>query len=324
MLMKFLLLLSLSFQCYSNQLILDFDMIFEEHKVPRLVIESDTGKIVKANKEAAKYYKYDLEKLLTMNIKEINMANDKEVTEQILLAQNEKKNYFRFKHKNGDGQIREVEVYSYPIYSNEKLYLYSLIFDVTEKVRNLNKLKKNHQIIVILSLLIILLLLLTLYLIYKLKEKYKEIAYKDSLTGINNRRVLERREFFKENYFFNNRVVVMLDINDFKEINDNYGHLIGDKVLKVLANLIKESLRSDDLIVRYGGDEFLLILTNINVSKVKDIMRRLEEKLTKLDKFPFKVKISYGIKAVTTNTEIDETIRSADEKMYKMKKEKIK
>ncbi len=312
------------FTFYSEELILDFSTIFEEHKIPRLVLDTTTGEIVKANIAAAKYYKYDLDELLNMNINQINIARDTEITEKISLAQSEKENYFRFQHKLGNGSIREVEVYSYPFYSNDRLYLYSLIFDVTEKINSLNKIKKNQKIILALSMLTIVLLSVILYLFYMLKEKYKDIAYRDCLTGAHNRRILDRRDFNKECCANDKKVIVMIDINDFKEINDKYGHIVGDEVLQTLACLLKGVLRKEDIIVRYGGDEFLLILNNINVERVRDIMKRIEHKLEISKKFPFVIKISYGVKGVSNNSEIMESIKTADESMYKMKKEKIK
>ncbi len=89
--------------------------------------------------------------------------------------------------------------------------------------------------------------------------------------------------------------VAMIDINDFKYINDTYGHLVGDKVLIKLASILSSSVRNDDYVVRFGGDEFLVILTRCDEAKSQSIINRVQEKLKNIDEFVFDVEISYGI-----------------------------
>lgn len=95
------------------------------------------------------------------------------------------------------------------------------------------------------------------------------MAYYDSLTGLPNRRYFEKRlkntlKFSKNSDRANKGIVLFLDLDNFKNINDTLGHDIGDKLLKIIANKLKEVLRKEDIISRFGGDEFLILQPNIN------------------------------------------------------------
>ncbi len=89
-------------------------------------------------------------------------------------------------------------------------------------------------------------------------------AYTDTVTGLPNRRSLDEhleQEVYsarRNGYTF---AVIMMDLDEFKEVNDNYGHAIGDQVLRLMSNYLATLLRSTDFLVRYGGDEFTLILS---------------------------------------------------------------
>ncbi len=102
-----------------------------------------------------------------------------------------------------------------------------------------------------------------------------ELIYRDALTGAHNRRFYE--EELKHKYL--NAGVAMIDLDDFKLCNDTYGHSAGDAALRLIVSIIHRCIRSTDMLVRYGGDELLLILPDISaeafVRKLKDINKRL-------------------------------------------------
>ncbi len=121
--------------------------------------------------------------------------------------------------------------------------------------------------------------------------------------------------------------VAFIDIDNFKQINDKYGHLVGDEVLKVLAKTLKEELRSSDYIFRYGGEEFVLILPSIkSLSNLFEILEKIREKiesiLLKVDGEEIKFTVSIGAVLVKESKRVplDKVIEQADELMYYAKK----
>ena len=111
---------------------------------------------------------------------------------------------------------------------------------------------------------------------YKIEnEVLKEKSMIDELTQIYNRKKLDE---IKDSLINTNICIIMFDIDHFKAINDTYGHLKGDEVLKILVKVIKENIRSEDIFIRWGGEEFIIILQNLNNV---EIAKKLAEKLRK-------------------------------------------
>lgn len=108
----------------------------------------------------------------------------------------------------------------------------------------------------------------------------------------------------------------MLDIDGFKRFNDTYGHLEGDKRLREVAEILKSSVRKNDVVVRYGGDEFLLVL-HADENDAKRVMKRIEEELQRKS-----ISISYGFKRWFPHEAVDDVLKEADQRMYEMKQEK--
>lgn len=122
-------------------------------------------------------------------------------------------------------------------------------------------------------------------------------------------------------------ILILIDIDGFKKINDTYGHVIGDDVLKTIVSAIKKSIRDDDLVIRYGGDEFLIILRRDGADKENNIaaviIQRIKIELSKQTQFQFNIDFSYGITPLYSMLNIVEYINEADKKMYLNKREKI-
>ena len=119
--------------------------------------------------------------------------------------------------------------------------------------------------------------------------------------------------------------VMMCDIDDFKAINDSFGHLVGNSVIKAVANCLKEQLRESDLIARYGGDEFSIILPHTSLERAYDIAERLGEKIAalkiKYEKQLITLTMSFGIASCQGGGRIsvDELIERADNALYDAK-----
>ena len=162
-------------------------------------------------------------------------------------------------------------------------------------------------------------------------EKLKIMAYHDPLTGLLNRRVMEailKREFARSKRYRVPLSLVFVDVDKFKQVNDTYGHDTGDELLKYLAALFLEMSRETDIVARYAGDEFVLILPETDTKKAKTMMKRLQAYLNRrpleTEKNSIHFSISFGVVS-TDNTTIQSAnmmLKIADNALYQMKTEK--
>lgn len=120
---------------YTYAVEIDYYEMFDEHGAVMLIIDAETGKIEFANKSAQTFYGYSKETLQSMTIQEINTLTPEEVAEERLAAADEQRNHFIFKHRLASGEIRTVEVYSYPYSKENQTLLFSTIYDITEAVQ---------------------------------------------------------------------------------------------------------------------------------------------------------------------------------------------
>ena len=140
--------------------------------------------------------------------------------------------------------------------------------------------------------------------------------YRDTLTGTYTRLYLENFQFNLESA----DAVAIVDVDLFKQINDTYGHPVGDEALKTIANTIRSGIRGSDTLIRYGGDEFLLIFSKIGeevfYERLKQLRRAVQE--TKLPDYP-EVKLDVSLGGVYRVHPLSEAIRQADLCMYENK-----
>jgi len=159
------------------------------------------------------------------------------------------------------------------------------------------------------------------------KEKLERLANLDSLTGLYNRRaisgklrdLINRANRYKEDFS-----LVMLDIDHFKKVNDRYGHLTGDEVLEKIATLVRRNIRNTDVVGRYGGEEFIIILPQTNLSSAWVIAERIRSIIENAEmKDPagnvFTVTVSQGLSEWERGEDADALISCADEALYKAK-----
>ncbi len=155
----------------------------------------------------------------------------------------------------------------------------------------------------------------------------QEMATRDALTGLSNRRFLENNI----NHLIaslkrrkSQMGILMCDLDFFKKVNDEYGHDVGDKVLKTLAVILQNTVRSSDIIIRYGGEEFLILLTDCDENMVGDVAEKIrnavEKEVFPLDNGSLRKTISVGTSLFPKDTEAFwECIKFADIALYKAK-----
>ncbi|MGI9951281.1 GGDEF domain-containing protein [Moorellaceae bacterium AZ2] len=146
----------------------------------------------------------------------------------------------------------------------------------------------------------------------------QECVRLDPLTGIPNRMSLKAR-LEEEIERGENFCVVFLDLNDFKVVNDRFGHLVGDEILIKAAQVLRSALRSRDFLARYGGDEFVAVLPGTDDKEGKKIAERLGSKEVDCGKGVV-VTFSWGLAAYPTDaSELNELLKCADTRMYEHK-----
>jgi diguanylate cyclase len=158
----------------------------------------------------------------------------------------------------------------------------------------------------------------------QLRDKFKEMSIKDSLTGLYNRGYFHE-VFLSEHIKVKEKknsccFLILFDIDDFKQINDQYGHDCGDKVLITFANRVKEVIREKDIFCRVGGDEFAILVSDTSIEKAKYITEKIKKALKT---FSFEngitLTLSVGITDCNPNDCLEEIYKRADIALYRAK-----
>lgn len=156
-------------------------------------------------------------------------------------------------------------------------------------------------------------------------ERVKQLAYLDGLTGIFNRRFFELRimeEIERARRYDTGMAVIMADIDQFKRLNDEFGHVLGDEVLRQVSSLFHQQLRKIDVVCRYGGEEFGILLTQTNAKHAMSVAEKLRKMVEgwQFPGVPRTVTISAGAAAFPEQgTTRDELVRAADHALYAAK-----
>jgi len=159
-----------------------------------------------------------------------------------------------------------------------------------------------------------------------IKQTY-ELATRDVLTGLYNRQYLHdyaSQALDRIKRHDTQLVLIFIDIDNFKYVNDTFGHEDGDKVLQEVSKIFKESFRKYDVVVRYGGDEFVVFLEESRYDEIflksllDEMVKRVEKRLVK-----FQISASYGCAVAPQETQtLKELLALADERMYAHKRVK--
>ncbi|UNC91366.1 GGDEF domain-containing protein [Candidatus Contubernalis alkaliaceticus] len=113
--------------------------------------------------------------------------------------------------------------------------------------------------------------------------------------------------------------LVLFDIDNFKEINDHYGHLAGDDIIIKLTEIVQKNIRKNDIFARWGGDEFIILLPNTKEKEAVELIIRIQEAIKKFDAEPKLISCSFGIVSLRPQDDMDSILHRADEKLYEAK-----
>jgi diguanylate cyclase (GGDEF)-like protein len=162
----------------------------------------------------------------------------------------------------------------------------------------------------------------------QVEDALSQAARSDPLTGLMNRRAMVERFEYQLSHYQRNGIpfaVLMGDIDHFKQINDTCGHAEGDRVLISIAGKIKENLRSQDLLARWGGEEFLILLPDTDLEGGITVAEKIRLQVAQSDfrgeKIGLALTISFGVACYTNEQSIDDCVKAADDALYRAKQQ---
>ena len=160
----------------------------------------------------------------------------------------------------------------------------------------------------------------------------EEMAFRDPLTGLLNRRgfddefnkiisLIHREEDKRDFSPVKSMGIIMLDVDFFKKVNDKLGHSVGDVVLQTIGSVIRKIFRISDILCRWGGEEFVILLPNLSKSKLMCLAEKLRAQVETLEyEIPkLRTTVSMGVAYVDEQTDLDSFIKQADLALYKAK-----
>ena len=209
--------------------------------------------------------------------------------------------------RNTDGQITSWRSFKFPCHDSAgNLMLAGVAVDVTDEVARTAELERYQQDLV------------------DVNERLRKLAVTDELTGLRNRRAFEERlvmEFSMARRKKRELAALLLDVDDFKLINDRYGHAAGDEVLRRLGTLLRTSVRLPDLPARFGGEEFVILLPECGEENGLGLARRLMDKVAREPWDLGTITVSIGVAAMNESLENGlQLVELADEALYASKR----
>ena len=279
--------------------------LFETAQDGILILDAETGMITDVNPYLIEMLGYTREEFLDKKLWEVGAFKD--IKANIRSFQTlQKKAYIRYKDlplKTKTGELIPVEFVSNVYEVDNQNVIQCNIRNITDRKQDQEVLKKSEA-------------------------NLREISVRDHLTGLFNRRYMEEtleRELSRALRKHGPVGIIMLDVDDFKQFNDTYGHAAGDKVLYELGVLLLNDIRQDDIPCRYGGDEFIIVMPDASREVTQNRANLIKENACNLH-IQFEgqalkeVSLSVGVAVFPEDgTNIIDILREVDKKLYEAK-----
>jgi len=249
------------------------------------------GKILEANDSYCRMIGYNVNELKTMNIADIDAKENQEmVAAHISKIKKVGSDSFTSRHKRKDGTEIDVEV-TVTYLDDRGGQFFSFVRDITDRK--------------------------------KLEADLLQAATHDSLTGVFNRRSLEEKieaEVERSKRYGNTFSLIMFDIDDFKHINDTLGHLAGDAVLQGLAEVVNQNIRVIDAVGRWGGEEFMILLSETSAAEAAVVAEKLRTALASHRAGEAgHITASFGMTSYQEHDTLDTILKRVDDLLYSAK-----
>lgn len=302
-----------------------------KHDLQQVLLDLNTqnSQLIKAHSQLATVN----EQLASLQASKEDIKSELATHKNRLLAQQKLISENEIEHKL---QQQKFHLLNKDIASNEEKLSQQIIIlkqqsDIIEhKEKKINGQRKLLYITTVIALVILLLIFLVIRINIKRKQTNKklyDLATTDGMTKLFNRRhflAMAQRELNQLHRSKNTGVVLMIDIDHFKKINDSYGHAAGDQAIINVANILQDNLRDYDIVGRVGGEEFAMFLPNCEINIATQIAERIrtkaEDLTTVFQQASIKLTVSIGLTArLEEENNIDNILHRADKALYQAK-----
>lgn len=258
---------------------------------------NQNGDVIECNQAFAKSLGYSKNQALKLNVRDWDVAIPEHKLRAVIKELIDAPKAFQTKHRRKDGSVFDVEVNARGIVLDGEVYLYASSRDITQRIHD--------------------------------QEEIRRLASTDQLTGLSNRHDFMQKfdhYFEKAKRGSGSLALMFFDLDHFKWINDQYGHLVGDEVLIYVADLLKKSCRGTDVVGRFGGDEFVVLLLNSNregaVAFAEKIFLKLKKPFKRKRDLSITIRLSIGISVFPEfKGSVEELMQKADQALYVSKQE---
>lgn len=281
----------------------NYEDVFQNSIDAQFIIDTDTGKIIKANNAVFRIFGFNKEDIINKEFSELFPEQKLKSRKALLDNFNIHDGVLVQEFLNAKGEILHMEMILTIISWKEEMAILTSMRDVSKRVEAEKELEKTYT-------------------------KMKILSRIDPLTNLLNRRAMmeaienEIIRFERNNEPF---VLIICDIDDYKKVNDTYGHDAGDFVLVSIADLMRSSIRKQDVIGRWGGDEFLLLLPQTDANGGKHVAVNIKRQIASTT-FNFSgndvfLTMTFGISEFKEKLGLKGCIKQADNALYKGKKD---